>query len=63
VKSEQYSEAMRSLSQLRKPIDSFFEHVTVNDDMAEVRANNLRLLSLICDTAMSIADFDAIQTS
>jgi len=55
--------AMTALAGLRGPIDDFFEHVTVNDDRPEIRSNNLRLLSLICDTAHAIADFDAVQMS
>ncbi len=61
LEKEDYANAMRALAGLRGPIDDFFEHVTVNDDQAEIRANNLRLLSLFCDTSHAIADFDAVQ--
>jgi len=63
LKSEDYAGAMTALAGLHGPIDDFFEHVTVNDDRPEIRSNNLRLLSLICDTAHAIADFDAVQMS
>ncbi len=57
---EAYSTAMTALSELRDPIDMFFENVRVVTDDADMRANNLRLLSLIRDTAHQIADFDVI---
>ena len=58
---ESYSTAMTALSQLRAPIDAFFDNVMVVSEVKEDRENNLRLLGLIRDTARQIADFDAIQ--
>jgi glycyl-tRNA synthetase beta chain len=45
---------------LRKPIDLFFDEVKVNDENPDIRENNLRLLIMLRDTALEIADFDAI---
>ena len=42
--SEAYSDAMTALSELRRPIDAFFEHVMVVSEDEETRKNNLRLL-------------------
>lgn len=58
---EAYSTAMISLSQLRAPIDAFFETVMVVAEDEGERANNLRLLGMIRDTAQQIANFDLIQ--
>ena len=58
--SESYSTAMKALSELRRPIDDFFENVMVVAEDKTERENNLRLLGLIRDTARQIADFDRI---
>ncbi len=60
LEAESYSDAMTALSSLRIPIDAFFDDVMVNDDDADIRANRLRLLGMIRDTARDIADFDAL---
>lgn len=53
--------AVQSLAKLRKPVDDFFDHVTVNCDDAGLRENRLRLLSQISATMNNIADFSWIQ--
>jgi len=58
--SESYSTAMTALSELRGPIDAFFDNVMVVSEVKTERENNLRLLGMIRDTARQIADFDAI---
>ncbi|MEP3891022.1 MAG: glycine--tRNA ligase subunit beta [Hellea sp.] len=58
--SESYSTAMTALSELRGPIDAFFENVMVVAEDETERANNLRLLGMIRDTARQIADFELI---
>ena len=58
--SESYAEAMTALSELRLPIDDFFDNVMVVAEDKTERENNLRLLLQIRDTARQIADFDAI---
>lgn len=58
--SEAYADAMTALSELRRPIDAFFENVMVVSEDKETRENNLRLLLQIRDTARQIADFDKI---
>ena len=58
--SEAYSTAMTALSKLRAPIDAFFDEVMVVDENADIRRNNLLLLSMIGDTAGRIADFEHI---
>ena len=58
--SESYATAMTALSELRRPIDAFFDNVMVVAEDKNERENNLRLLMLIRDTARQIADFDKI---
>ncbi len=61
LKAEDYAAAMSALAQLRDPIDAFFTQVQIISDDIAVKDNNLRLLSLIRDTARQIADFEALQ--
>ena len=61
VEREDFAAAMSSLARLREPIDAFFNHVTVNDSEAEVRANRLRLLNRIRAAVHTVADFSKIE--
>ena len=47
-------------SELRAPVDAFFDHVTVNADDPKLRENRLRLLSEIRAATLSVADFSKI---
>jgi glycyl-tRNA synthetase beta chain len=60
IDREDFSAAMRALSALREPVDSFFEHVLVNDDDLAVRANRLALLERIRAATGRVADFSRI---
>ena len=55
-----YAAAMTSLSQLRAPVDVFFEKVLVNDPDSALRANRLNLLARLRDTMHLVADFSKI---
>jgi glycyl-tRNA synthetase beta chain len=57
---EDFSAAMRVLSALREPVDSFFEKVLVNDPDESVRANRLALLARIRAATGQVADFSRI---
>ena len=48
------------LAELREPVDSFFEHVTVNAEDPALRENRLRLLSEIRAVTMNVADFSKV---
>src|SRR5262245_7196797 len=61
IANEEFVAAMGSLSNLRGPIDDFFDRVTVNDPDPALRANRLRLLSAIRATLNSVADFSKIE--
>jgi glycyl-tRNA synthetase beta chain len=58
---EEFQTAMSELARLRRPIDDFFDKVTVNCDDATLRINRLRLLSRIRTTLNRIADFSQIE--
>ena len=61
LQEERYTSAMTKLSTLRAPVDSFFDHVTVNCDDPPLRVNRLRLLSRIRGTMNQVADFSQIE--
>ncbi len=61
VAREDFSAAMVALSQLRAPVDAFFEKVLVNDPDDAIRANRLALLTAIRDACHSVADFSKIE--
>ena len=52
---------MSELARLRRPVDEFFDKVTVNSDYAALRENRLRLLSRIRATLNQVADFSQIE--
>jgi glycyl-tRNA synthetase beta chain len=60
IDAEKFEEAMIEFATLRPVVDAFFEHVTVNAEQPEIRANRLRLLSRIRGTLNKIADFSKV---
>jgi hypothetical protein len=56
-----FDEAMAALATLRRPVDEFFDKVTVNVDNKELRENRLRLLSRIRAVMNQVADFSQIE--
>ncbi len=58
---ERFDEAMASLATLRRPVDEFFDKVTVNAKEPELRENRLRLLSRIRAVMNQVADFSKIE--
>ncbi|MEE2997851.1 MAG: glycine--tRNA ligase subunit beta [Pseudomonadota bacterium] len=61
INEEKYVVAMEAMSSLRRPVDLFFENVTVNADDADLRKNRLRLLSEFRSTLGKIADLSRIE--
>lgn len=61
VAREDFAGAMRALSQLRAPVDAFFDAVTVNAEDPDLRANRLRLLAGLRRATRAVADFAEIQ--
>jgi glycyl-tRNA synthetase beta chain len=61
LKREDFAGAMKAMALLRKPVDAFFDKVTVNAPEANLRANRLRLLSRIRATLGEVADFSKVE--
>jgi glycyl-tRNA synthetase beta chain len=59
--SATYPAAMATLSQLRAPLDAFFNRVTVNAAEANLRRNRLALLSQVRSVMDRVADFSRIE--
>lgn len=57
---ENFEGAMRALAELRAPVDTFFDDVTVNADDKALRENRLKLLSEIRAATLTVADFSRI---
>ncbi len=61
LSKEDFTGAMAALAGLRRPVDAFFDHVTVNSEDAALRENRLRLLAAIGGTLGRVADFSKIE--
>ncbi len=69
LRMEDFPKIMAELAKLRRPIDEFFDRVTVNTDETvtlegkarSLRENRLRLLSTIRATMNNVADFSQIE--
>lgn len=57
---EYYEEILKKLSSFRKPLDDFFENVTVNSDDQQLRLNRLVLLKKVRLLMNEVADFSLI---
>jgi glycyl-tRNA synthetase beta chain len=62
IKEERFSDAMALLSELRAPMDAFFEKVTVNAENSALRENRLKLLSTARASMNQAADFSLIES-
>jgi glycyl-tRNA synthetase beta chain len=58
--NEDFAGAMRDLSELRGPVDAFFEKVLVNSEQPAERENRLRLLVQVRDAMERVADFSQV---
>lgn len=61
VDAHDFTAAIEALSQLRAPVDAFFEDVMVNDDNTQIRENRLNLLNRIRQATHTVADFSKIE--
>ncbi len=57
---ENFQGAMNALADLRRPVDAFFEKVTVNAPDPALRENRLKLLAEIRSATLNVADFSKI---
>jgi glycyl-tRNA synthetase beta chain len=60
INVENFAGAMRALSELRAPVDQFFDKILVNAEDPKIRENRLRLLSEIRAATLTVADFSKI---
>jgi glycyl-tRNA synthetase beta chain len=61
IAREDFEGAMAALATLRKPIDAFFDTVTVNDEDPAKRAARLDMLARFRDAVHRVADFSKIE--
>ncbi|MGF1607214.1 MAG: glycine--tRNA ligase subunit beta [Rhodothalassiaceae bacterium] len=61
VADERFEDAMAALAALRRPIDAFFDQVTVNAEAAVLRTNRLALLARFRAAVHQVADFSKIE--
>ncbi|MGH7114481.1 MAG: glycine--tRNA ligase subunit beta [Stellaceae bacterium] len=61
LRGEDFNAVMARLAGLRRPVDEFFDRVTVNTDDPALRENRLRLLAMIRVTMNRVADFSLIE--
>ena len=61
IDNEDFTAAMSALASLRRPIDAFFDHVTVNDPDASKRERRLNLLMRFREAVNRVADFSRIE--
>ena len=61
IESEDFGGALAALAALRRPLDAFFEAVTVNADDPSLRTNRLALLQAIVSTCNKVADFSQLE--
>jgi glycyl-tRNA synthetase beta chain len=61
IAAENFGQAMSALATLRSPLDEFFEKVTVNDPVPDLRRNRLRLLARVRAAMNTAADFSKIE--
>jgi glycyl-tRNA synthetase beta chain len=60
VARENFEAAMTALARLRPAVDAFFDKVTVNAEDPVLRANRLRLLNMLRQATLAVADFSRI---
>jgi glycyl-tRNA synthetase beta chain len=60
IEAENFTAAMGWLARLRAPVDAFFDHVLVNAEDRDIRANRLRLLHRLRAATRKVADFSKI---
>jgi len=57
-----YTQSLQLLAALKKPVDEFFDSVMVNVEDEDLRANRLKLLTLLRDAMNRVADLSKLAT-
>jgi glycyl-tRNA synthetase beta chain len=60
IRGNRFSDALRRLSEITAPVNSFFDKVLVMDKQEEIKQNRLSLLKELWETAYSLADFSRL---
>jgi glycyl-tRNA synthetase beta chain len=55
-----YTASLQALAALKAPVDAFFDHVMVNADDPELKANRLALLNQLHQTMNRVADLSRL---
>lgn len=61
IQNGNYTDALTQLSNLKEPVDEFFEHVMVNAEKDDIRLNRLNLLYRLRQLFLEIADISLLQ--
>ncbi|BAO42959.1 glycine--tRNA ligase subunit beta [Thiolapillus brandeum] len=61
VSQGEYTQALKTLSELREPVDRFFDDVMVNVDDPSLRVNRLALLQNLAGLFLQVADISLLQ--
>ncbi|MDA0781452.1 MAG: glycine--tRNA ligase subunit beta [Rickettsiales bacterium] len=61
LKDDDFVLVMKELAKLRKPVDEFFDNVTVNCEDKDIRKNRLYLLSQLREFLNNVANFSKIE--
>ncbi|HEU0222011.1 MAG TPA: glycine--tRNA ligase subunit beta [Paracoccaceae bacterium] len=61
IEAEDFGAAMAAMARLRAPVDAFFDKVTVNVEVPELRRNRLHILNRIRAVMERVARFSAIE--
>jgi glycyl-tRNA synthetase beta chain len=61
ILNEDFSGMMDKMSQLRAPVDAFFEKVTVNTNSPNLTLNRFKILAQLRSTMHAVADFSKIE--
>ncbi|MEM9972055.1 MAG: DALR anticodon-binding domain-containing protein, partial [Pseudomonadota bacterium] len=61
IGKEDFETAMAALAPLRRPVDAFFDSVTVNAEDAALRRNRLYILAMMREVLGKVADFSKIE--
>ena len=56
-----YTQTLQTLSALQQPLDDFFEHVMVNSEEVNLKANRLALLKQVRELFLTVADISELQ--
>ncbi len=62
LQQSDYEGALSRLAELKQSVDNFFDHVMVNCEDLDLRANRLALLNLLSQQFLQIADISKLQS-